>query len=144
MKTDQPFFLGPRTVVYFVEDLEKATAWYTKVLGFGPYFKEDYYVGFNVEGFELGLMPGKTPPEPSEYMSVSYWGVKDIEEAFGELKSAGATTRTEIEDVGVKVATLIDPFGNVIGVLEHPAFPNRMKPLQDVASGREGAANPND
>ena len=48
---------GLRTVAYPVRDLKKATAWYSGILGFGPYFEEDYYVGFNVGGYELGLLP---------------------------------------------------------------------------------------
>ena len=52
-------FLGLRTVVYEVDDLDKAKQWYSQVLGHGPYFDEPFYVGFNVAGFELGLHPGE-------------------------------------------------------------------------------------
>ncbi len=126
----KPIFLGPRTVVYYVSDLEQATEWYTKALGFGPYFKEEYYVGFNVEGSELGLIPGGNPPKPSEHMAVAYWGVEDIAKAIERLKELGATVRTDVLEVGVKVATLVDPFGNVIGLVENPWFPNTAKPLK--------------
>ena len=143
MKVEKPIFLGPRTVVYFVSDLEEAIKWYTAALGFGPYYNEDFYVGLNVEGYELGLMPGKHPPEPSEHMSVAYWGVENIEKAVARLTDLGASIRTDIEDVGVKVATLVDPFGNVIGVLEHPSFPNKAKPLSDVASADSPAQTEN-
>jgi catechol 2,3-dioxygenase-like lactoylglutathione lyase family enzyme len=50
-------FLGLRTAIYRVGDITKAKDWYTSVLGFGPYFDQPFYVGFNVGGFELGLQP---------------------------------------------------------------------------------------
>jgi catechol 2,3-dioxygenase-like lactoylglutathione lyase family enzyme len=53
---NQPF-LGLRTAIYHVSDLAAATAWYTQLLGFEPYFKEPFYVGFNVAGYELGKSP---------------------------------------------------------------------------------------
>ena len=49
--------LGLRTTVYMVNDIEKAKNWYAQAFGISPYFDEPYYVGFNVAGFELGLMP---------------------------------------------------------------------------------------
>ncbi len=48
---------GLRTVIYFVKDLEKAKAWYAQIFNTPPYFDEPYYVGFDIEGFELGLHP---------------------------------------------------------------------------------------
>ncbi|HEY9487444.1 MAG TPA: VOC family protein, partial [Chryseosolibacter sp.] len=50
-------FLGLRTVIYNVPDIDRAKAWYMQVLGLKPYFDEPFYVGFNVGGFELGLVP---------------------------------------------------------------------------------------
>ena len=44
-------FQGLRSAIYYVSDLENATAWYTQVLGIAPYFSEPFYVGFNVGGF---------------------------------------------------------------------------------------------
>ena len=67
--------LGLRTVIYHVTDLEKAKAWYSSVLGFGPYFDQPFYVGFNVGGFELGLDPDTTGARPGTGGQVAYWGV---------------------------------------------------------------------
>ena len=50
-------FQGLRTVVYQVRDLTKAKDWYANVLGIQPYFDQPFYVGFNVGGYELGLVP---------------------------------------------------------------------------------------
>jgi len=49
--------LGLRTVVYPVTDLDAAKAWYASLVGHAPYFDQPFYVGFEVGGFELGLMP---------------------------------------------------------------------------------------
>jgi len=50
---------GLRTAAYQVKELDKAKAWYGKVLGLQPYFDQPFYVGFNVGGFELGLVPAE-------------------------------------------------------------------------------------
>ena len=64
-------FLGLRTVIYPVADAAAAKAWWSDVLGTDPYFDEAFYVGFDVGGYELGLLPS---PEPSA--AVTYWGVR--------------------------------------------------------------------
>jgi predicted enzyme related to lactoylglutathione lyase len=54
----------------------------------------------------------------------TYWGTSDIVMTQANLLSRGARAQTDIKDVGdgVKVASLIDPFGNVIGIIENPHF----------------------
>ncbi len=116
-------FLGLRTGVYFVDDITKGKEWYSKVLGFQPYFDEPFSVGFNVGGFELGLQPdeeGRTKGTAH----VAYWGVDDAEAAVKRLLELGATPFEDVQDVGegIKVATVIDPFGNALGVIENPHF----------------------
>ena len=121
---DKPNFLGLRTAIYHAPDLEKAKAWYSKVLGISPYFDQPFYVGFNVGGYELGLDPD--PPSKSEGAGgvTVYWGVPDANAALKRLLSLGATARTDVQDVGegIRVATVLDPFGNVFGVIENPHF----------------------
>ncbi len=114
-------FLGLRTVMYHVDDLDKATEWYTRVLGHGPYFNEPFYVGFNVGGYELGLNPdvGKVTRGGSAF---AYWGVTDCRAAYARLLELGARPHTGVEDVGVLVATVLDPWGNILGVIENPHF----------------------
>ncbi len=117
-------FLGLRTVVYYVEDLERAKAWYLEVLGFSPYFDTPYYVGFNVGGFELGLHPAEEGVEAGRGGTVLYWGVDDVEAAMAKLLGLGATLHGEIQDVGegIRVGSVEDPFGNLLGVIENPHF----------------------
>jgi predicted enzyme related to lactoylglutathione lyase len=116
-------FLGLRTVIYSVDDLDRAKAWYTTVLGQGPYFDEPFYVGFNVGGFELGLDPSEEN-RPGTGGSTAYWGVEKIEDVYARLLEQGARESNPVQDVGggIKVATVLDPFGNVFGVIENPHF----------------------
>jgi predicted enzyme related to lactoylglutathione lyase len=118
------FFLGLRTAGYTAADLAAAKRWYAEVLGQQPYFDEPFYVGFNVGGFELGIVPdGDTGPLRAE-AGVAYWGVSDAPAAFARLLSLGATSKAPIQDVGggIRIGAVHDPFGNVLGVIENPAF----------------------
>lgn len=119
---EQSTYLGLRTAIYSAPDLAAATAWYTGVLGFGPYFNEPYYVGFNVGGFELGLIPDSSGK--GEGGVTVYWGVDDANAAFADLLSKGATEKESVRNVGggIWVATVNDPFGNVFGIIENPHF----------------------
>ena len=114
---------GLLTVGYYVDDLDAAKKFYTSVLGFGPYFDEPFYVGFNVGGYELGLNPDLTGIVKGNSVG-AYWGVDDIEDAMQKLKDLGAETATEITDVGggIKVASVKDPSGNIFGIIENPNF----------------------
>ncbi len=116
--------LGLRTVIYGVNDLEKAKRWYSEALGIIPYFDEAFYVGFNVGGFELGLDPGAAPVKPSSAGVVAYWGVNDIKAEFERLLSIGAEQHSPITNVGgkIEVATVLDPFGNIFGLIYNPEF----------------------
>jgi predicted enzyme related to lactoylglutathione lyase len=112
---------GLRTVVYHVTDLAQAKAWYSAVLGHGPYFDEPFYVGYTVGGFELGLVPDSTPGPGGV---VAYWGVPDVVAEVRRLEALGAAIREPVQDVGggIKVATVADPFGNAFGLIENPNF----------------------
>jgi predicted enzyme related to lactoylglutathione lyase len=120
---NERMFLGLRTVIYHVRDLDKAKAWYTKVLGQKPYFDQPFYVGFNVGGFELGLDPDVTAAK-GDGQSVAYWGVAKADDAVKRLTKEGAKVVEAAKDVGegIRVATLTDPFGNRVGVIENPHF----------------------
>jgi predicted enzyme related to lactoylglutathione lyase len=116
-------FQGLRTVIYHVSDLDRAKMWYSSVLKIEPYFDQPFYIGFNVGGFELGLDPDTTGASGSGGVA-AYWGVSDCEAAFNRLLELGASAHGAVQDVGggIRVATVTDPFGNVIGVIENPNF----------------------
>jgi predicted enzyme related to lactoylglutathione lyase len=117
-------FQGLRTVVYKVGDLDKGKAWYRSILGIDPYFDEPFYVGFNVGGFELGLDPNATPTAPGAGGVVAYWGVENAERELARLLSLGAKEHSALQDVGegIRVAAVLDPLGNVFGIIENPHF----------------------
>jgi len=117
-------FHGLRTVVYTVDDLTGARDWYAEVLGTDPYFDEPFYVGFNVGGYELGLQPSEENRTPGVGGTNAYWGVDDADAAWDRLVDHGASPRDSVQDIGdgVKLETVVDPFGNVLGVIENPQF----------------------
>lgn len=113
--------LGLRTAIYPVPDIAKAKAWYSKVTGKEPYFDEPFYVGFEVGGFELGLIPDG---EPGSSGPQALWGVPNAAVAMERLLALGAARLDDIQDVGggVKVGAVLDPFGNRLGFIENPVF----------------------
>ena len=113
--------LGLRTAIYPAPDLAAAKEWYARVLGVQPYFDEPFYAGFNVGGFELGLIPDGAPgvagPQP-------LWGVTDAAQAFEKLVGLGATPLEDVTEVGggIKTGAVTDSFGNRFGIIENPHF----------------------
>ena len=113
--------LGLRTLKVTTPDLAAGKTWYSQVVGHGPYFDEPFYVGFNVGGFELGLVPdGPTGRGGAE----AYWGTPDIAAEAARLESLGAKVVEPIMDVGggILVAVVADPFGNHFGIIQNPHF----------------------
>lgn len=112
---------GLRTVVYPVTDLADATAWYRRLLERDPYFEEAFYVGFEVGGFELGLIPDGVPGAAG---ATAYWGTADIVAEVKRIAGLGATIESPVTEVGggISVAALKDPYGNLFGVIQNPHF----------------------
>jgi predicted enzyme related to lactoylglutathione lyase len=117
-------FQGLRSVIYHAADLASAKEWYTKALGVQPYFDQPFYVGFQVAGYEFGLDPDPASATGTGSSGVAYWGVDDIESQLRRLIELGATDRLGVRDVGdrIRMASVIDPFGNVFGLIENPHF----------------------
>ncbi len=115
--------LGLRTTIYKVSDIKKAAAWYTKAFKVKPYFDEPFYVGFNIGGYELGLQPEEGSSAKGDHV-VSYWGVEDVEKEYLRFLEAGAKEHEKPQNVGgdIVVATVKDPWGNVIGLICNPNF----------------------
>ncbi len=116
--------LGLRTAIYKVGDIEKATAWYAKAFKTEPYFKEPYYVGFNIGGFELGLQPEEKPTLEKPESVTALWGVNDIHLEYKHLLDLGAKAHEKPMNVGgeLMVASVKDPWGNVLGLIYNSAF----------------------
>jgi len=109
---------GIRTVLHPVSDLQAAKAVYTALLGVAPQADSPYYVGYDAEGQHIGLVPGGGPQGMTT--PVAYWHVPDIAAKLAEMTAAGATVREPAHDVGGGrlVATVSDPDGNMLGLLQ--------------------------
>ncbi len=112
---------GIKTVLHPVSDLAAAKAVYTALLGAPPSADSSYYAGYDVAGQHIGLVPGGGPQGMTS--PVAYWHVPDIEAKLAEVTAAGAKVKDPVRDVGHGrlVATVTDPDGNVLGVLQDPS-----------------------
>jgi len=120
----KPNILGLRTVIYKVNDIEAAKAFYSSLFETEPYFDEAFYVGFNIAGYELGLHPGDENPQDKIESVLTYWGVDDIEAAYKRMLGLGAKPHEQPANVGgeIVVASVKDPWGNIIGLIYNPEF----------------------
>ena len=110
--------LGIKTVLHPVTDLAAATSMYAALLGVAPKTEGPYYVGFDAAGQHIGLVPGGGPQGLTS--PVAYWHVQDLEAKLAQVTAAGATVQEPVRDVGGGrlVATVTDPDGNVLGLLQ--------------------------
>ena len=113
--------LGLRTAIYPVTDLNAARQWYASALMHEPYFDQPFYVGFQIGGFELGLVPDGKPGTEG---ATPLWGVDNADIELARLIGLGGTLIEAVTDVGdgIRVAAVMDPFGNRFGIIENPHF----------------------
>jgi predicted enzyme related to lactoylglutathione lyase len=109
---------GIKTVLHPVSDLDAAKRMYAALLGVQPQTEGSYYVGFEAAGQHIGLVPGGGPQGMTS--PVAYWHVSDLQAKLAEVTAAGATVKEPPHDVGGgrMVATVTDPDGNVLGLLQ--------------------------
>ena len=117
-------FLGLRTTIYKVGDLARARRWYAEAFRTEPYFEEPSYVGFDIKGYELGLLPDDAPSGEKSANVLSYWGVDDAEAEYLRLVGLGAAPHEPPANVGgeIVVASVKDPWGNAVGLIFNPGF----------------------
>jgi len=119
---------GLTTVTFYADDLDEAAAWYARVLGIEPYFRKEFegavaYIEFRIGDYqhELGFLDRRFAPEgPSGTGGpVTYWAVDDVEAAHARLLELGATPHQAPREQGpgFVTASVVDPFGNVLGVM---------------------------
>ena len=127
---------GFATINYWTDDMEAAKRWYAELLGVEPYFERPGpdgrlgYAEFRVGDYqdELGLVdrrwaPSDAATEPGG--AVTYWHVDDIAATFEKLLSMGAREYQPIiprGDKGFVTAAVVDPFGNVLGIMYNPHY----------------------
>jgi predicted enzyme related to lactoylglutathione lyase len=128
------------TISFYAADLAAARRWYTQLLGQEPYFTlpehDPAYLEWRVGPFdhELGIIDARFAPGgpasgqegPSSSgtghpRAITYWLVDDVRAAHGRLLELGATEHEPVtpRGDGFVTASVIDPFGNVLGVMEN-------------------------
>jgi predicted enzyme related to lactoylglutathione lyase len=121
---------GLTTANFVVNDLGAAVSWYAELLGVEPYFVREVegtpaYIEFRIGDFqhELGFIDSRFAP-PSRVgadvgASLTYWAVDDVQAAYDRLLALGATTHQDVTNrgPGFVTASVVDPFGNVLGVM---------------------------
>lgn len=112
---------GPDSIIYPVTDLAKAKTVFGALLGVAPYADQPYYVGFKVEGRDIGLDPNGHRRGMTG--AVAFWRVDDITKSLNALLDAGAEPVEKVRDVGggKLIAMVKDSDGNVIGLTQPPA-----------------------
>ncbi len=120
---------GMATVSYWAADHAAAKRWYTELLGVDPYFERPGYAEFRLGDYqhELGLVDSRYLPEGAAAGpggAVLYWHVDDLAATFERLLALGATVYQEPIDRGggFITAAVVDPFGNVLGVMRNPHY----------------------
>jgi methyltransferase (TIGR00027 family) len=106
-----------KRISYQVLDTEKAAQWYSEILNTKPIFETPFVSIFQIGDCTLSLVKGKDPlPELNERVEI-YWDVDDIENVYQKLIEKGAVEHSPVKSVlNIKVAKVIDPFGNIIGL----------------------------
>ena len=128
---------GLTTVTFFADDLDQARAWYSRVFEIEPYFaRGDAYLEWRVGDYqhEFGVLNSKYAPHalgggPSG--AIVYWAVDDVEAAYARLLSLGAAPHDKPTErgPGYVTASVLDPFGNVLGVMFNQHY-------QDIVAAR--------
>jgi predicted enzyme related to lactoylglutathione lyase len=133
---------GLTTVNLFADDVPAAVAWYTELLGNEPYFVRPAegapaYVEFRIGDYqhELGIVDSRFAAHGRSDKpggALVYWHVNDVQASFERLVSMGATVHQEpIErGPGFVTASVIDPFGNILGVMYNKHYLEILRSLR--------------
>jgi predicted enzyme related to lactoylglutathione lyase len=125
---------GFATISYWADDVEAARDWYAELLGIEPYFVRPEqgppaYVEFRVGDYqdELGIIDRRYAPEGAAGGpggAVMHWHVDDVPATFDRLLSMGAKEYQPItpREAGWVTASVVDPFGNVLGIVYNPHY----------------------
>lgn len=120
---------GLSTVSFFADDVMAARAWYAELLGIEPYFVRPVqgtpaYVEFRIGDYqhELGIIDSRLASHgrpATAAGAVVYWHVDDVRGGYDRLISMGATAYEEPVErgPGFVTASVVDPFGNILGVM---------------------------
>lgn len=124
---------GLSTISFYADDVAAASKWYSELLGIEPYFRRDNpdgtpaYIEFRIGDFqhELGIIDRRYAiPGTSLSESITFWHVDDLAGTLDRLLATGATLHDEIRErgEGFDTASVVDPFGNVLGIMTNPHY----------------------
>jgi predicted enzyme related to lactoylglutathione lyase len=117
----QPVLRSIRSVIYKVDDLARAKVFYAAALARQPYFDQPFYVGFDIDGQELGLDPDTSSQRPGPGGAVAYWKVDDLASTWRRLTTELGGRPVEVPRSvgdGIETAVIADPFGNLLGLIQ--------------------------
>lgn len=130
-----PVFRGIANVNLIAPDMDRAVAWYTDVMGAEPYFVRPdsgtpQYAEwrFGDDEDELALMDASFRPVPPGPGSVLvHLHADDVRSELDRLTSLGATEYDPVIERGEGwfTASVVDPFGNLIGLIQSPHWASR-------------------
>src|SRR3954468_3351770 len=137
---------GLTTIRFHTADLAAAKRWYTELLGIEPYFDRPGYFEFRLGDFEaeLGVIDARYAPAGSQDApggAIVYWHVDDVESVAGRLIELGATVwePVRVRGEGFVTASVVDPFGNILGVMQNPHY---REIVEKVRAARSVTAEP--
>jgi predicted enzyme related to lactoylglutathione lyase len=126
---------GFATLTMWADDVAAAEAWYAQVTGVEAYFHRSgpdgrlAYVEFRLGdlGAELGIIDRRFGPPgaaPGPGGAIMHWHVDDLEGTLARLLEVGATEYAPItpRGEGFVTASVVDPFGNVLGLMRNPHY----------------------
>lgn len=110
---------GLDTIIIYTRDMERLSAFYMEGLGLTGPNRVPGHIGFSLpDGAYLGF--DETEEVPVGAGGVSLWfDVADLDGAFERFVQIGATVRypPELKPMGDVLASLIDPDGNIFGLV---------------------------
>jgi predicted enzyme related to lactoylglutathione lyase len=144
--TNTQLLRGLATISFWATDMEAAKKWYTELLGLAPYFERSGpdgnpgYIEFRLGDYqhELGIINSRYAPKGATAGpggAVVFWHVDDIEATLEKVKAMGATEYeplTKRGDAGFITASVVDPFGNILGLMYNPHYLEILDSIKQV------------
>jgi predicted enzyme related to lactoylglutathione lyase len=140
--TETSILRGFATVSFYAADMKAARDWYTQLLGIEPYFQRPdaenpAYIEYRVGDYqhELGIIDANYKPKGAASGTggaVLFWHVDNIEGALARVKVMGATEYEPLtpREAGFITASVVDPFGNVLGLMYNPHYLEILKSMK--------------
>jgi predicted enzyme related to lactoylglutathione lyase len=143
--SDTQTLRGLATISFFAADLEAAKKWYSELLGIDPYFERPGYIEFRLGDYqhELGVIDSRYAPHGSATGpagAVAFWHVDDVTATLAKLLSMGAKEHEARTDrgAGFITASLVDPFGNILGIMYNPHYLEILESTKKAGPGING------